>query len=250
MSERKVLTKRPEKIFLFDTVVNYQGVLGAAMTGDIYYWIAKGYNPWKCAEDYAEMFYVNEKTIRRKLRTLFEEQGYFHRKRTRMNSGWLGAYEYSHVNSHNSNALKELYTKLLTNNSPDHDFGEFDGCGNDYKEIPSFQILTIDSIDTTQDIKSAYLLCRISWAQSARGQTELYFRSNAHFEYWSNLGRGTAYRHLQKLRQLGVVTYNYSGSQFVVRASEDDPTVIYMESYMMDKQEVRAEALRDAICSN
>lgn len=242
-SNRKTLTTRPEKIFLLDQVVQNFGVLEAAIVGDLYFWIAKGSKPWRLVEDYSELFMLNEKTIREKMKVMFEQHQLFYRKRTRMNEGYLGAYQYWAGKSGNSQTLLSIYVDLLNNEHHTNDFGRFE---EGYSEIPAFQMLTTEAIEQTGNVKSAYLLCRLAWAQSANCQKELYFNSKRHFTAWTNLGSRTAYRHLVKLRQLEALTIKEEKNCLSVSVNQENSTLEYMESYQWSKAVLREEMLREA----
>lgn len=241
----RVLTRRPEKIFLLDQVVEYQGVLDAAITGDLYYWIAKGMKPWRRVEDYEELFLVNEKTIRSRMKGLFEDNEYFYRERSRMKKGYLGAYQFSAANSSNSKALVKIYESILTNSDIGKDFGGFDVYVNEYKEVPRFQILQVDAIQQTGDIKLAYVLCRIAWGQTSKGQSGLLFNSKAHLGTYLHMTPKTAFRLVQRLQKQGFIYVSEQPGQLKIGALDCD-ALSYIENYMAEKDEIRRAALMDA----
>lgn len=235
---------RPEKLFLLDQVVEKFSVLEAAITADLFYWIFKVEKPWKVVSDYAGWFGVNEKTIRRNIINLADAKC-FKVNRTRMRSGSFGANQFSKSNSGNSKVLYDLYASLFNNNFDSKDFGEFTPDESDYKECPRFQILFVDSIDEVEDIKAAYLLDRICWAMIARGQSELYFSSEAHFSRWANLDRKTSKRKLDHLRQKGMANYGQYGNRLVVSASEECSAFARFSYFMEEKEECRKVGIVD-----
>ncbi|WP_370243700.1 hypothetical protein [Marisediminitalea sp.] len=236
---------RPVKVFLLDQVVENLSVLDAAIVGDLYYWIAKDLNPWRNADDYAKFFKVNEKTVRSRLQLLSDHHKYFKRRRTRMKSGYLGAYEYSACQNSNSVALKGIYKRLLEKCSSLSDFGKFDPEWSEVQEIPEFQVLTLSSIESCGDIKSAYLLCRLAWGQAVHEQGELCFRSIKHFEKWSNLGERTAQRHLEKLEAKGFATSSKVGSDFMVSVYQSNSDVLDIEDFLNNVQQNRFDSIME-----
>ena len=242
MPKDKMSTVCPEKIFLCNQVIELNGLLDAAIVGDLFYWLAKGEQPWRKAEDYAEMFKVDAKTILRHFDRLTDELKYLSRKRTRLNNGKYGAYRFSDNQTKSSKALLSIYKGILQNSDIANDFGEFNQEEPEYKEVPSIQLLHIGSIADLKCYKSSYLLGRLCWAEVARGQEELFFASKSHFASWSGLQRKTAIRVLDKLKLKGVIDYVCSDESLIVRThrcSLHD----FFTSYMDEKQEVRKENL-------
>lgn len=244
MSKNKMSTVCPEKIFLCNQVIELSGLLDAAIIGDLFYWLAKGEKPWRRAEDYAEMFKVNVKTILRHFDRLADELKYISRKRTRLNNGKYGAYSFSVNKTASSKALLSIYQSILQNSDIANDFGEFNHEEPEYREVPSIQLLHIGSITVLDCYKSSYLLGRLCWAEIARGQDELHFFSKAHFASWSGLQRNTALRVLDKLRSKGVVDFGCTNESFIVRTRSCRLQNFFI-SYMEGKQEVRVERVSD-----
>ena len=237
---------RPDKIFLLDQVVEKFSVLEAAIAGDLYYWIAKGEQPWRVVSDYSTWFEVNEKTIRLKIKNM-DSAKFFNVTRTRMRSGSYGANKFSKSNSNSSKALFNGYTSLLNNEFEGKDFGEFDPNEPSYKEIPRFQMLFLETIHEVGDLKAAYLLDRICWAMNTRGQSSLYFRSVSHFAEWSNLDRKTAQRKLEYLETAGLLESETTQTELVINAYEESPAFFRFSTYIEDKEEARHEGIRESI---
>lgn len=244
MSDHKMLTARPEKLFLNHQVIEHNGVLTAAIVGDLFYWLAKGAKPWRLARDYAELFNVNEKTIRLHFDKLVDELNYISRARTRMGDGKLGAYQFKANSKADSKALLSIYKSILNNSNIKGDFGEFDPNCPDYKEIPTTQLLLMSTVAETRCIKSAYLLDRINWALVARYQDELCFRDKGHLSNWLGLPYKTAGRLLDRLTNLGMVSYEIKNDQLIV-ASYTNSSRDFFESYMSDKHESRSTAVAE-----
>jgi hypothetical protein len=236
---------RPEKIFLFDQVVQKFGVLEAAITADLYYWIFKVEKPWKVVSDYAGWFGVNEKTVRININKLASNK-FFKMSRTRMRSGSYGANQFTKSNSINSKALFNLYVSLFNNGFDSGDFGEFDPNEPDYKENPKFQLLFMDTIKEAADIKAAYLLDRISWALNARCQDSLYFSSKSHFARWSNMDRKTSERKLTYLEQKGLIEFEFINNQLVVYTYEESSHFTRFSEFMEEKEEARKSGIIEA----
>lgn len=240
----KAASTRPDKIFLLDKIVQEHSVLDAAIAGELYYWIAKGEKPWRIVSDYAQWFNVNEKTIRLNIQNLGLDK-FFKITRTRMRSGSFGANQFSTTQSCNGKALNGLYISLLNNNFDSKDFGEFDPDEPNYKEIPRFQLLYLDTIKEVGDLKAAYLLDRICWASNARRSDSLYFRSKAHFARWSNMDRKTAIRKLNFLEENGQLECDEIHAQLVVRVYEVSPAFSRFCDFMENTSESRIEALNE-----
>lgn len=231
-------TKRPEKIFLCEQIIQNHSLLDAAIIGELYFWIAKFGKLWRRAEDYEELFHVNEKTIRNHLILLSEVSRYLDRKRPRLNNGGFGAYEFTSNNTKSSKALLAMYQGILNNSDIKNDFGAFDPSDTNYKEIPRTQLLLIASIEQTKCIKSAYLLDRLCWAMVSRGQNELYFSNKAHFARWSSIKYKTAFRIIERLKQLGLADFDYKSGQLVIWAN-DCSSLCFFIDYMEVKHEAR-----------
>ncbi|MED5236155.1 MAG: hypothetical protein VYD79_12880 [Pseudomonadota bacterium] len=242
MSNNKMSTVCPEKIFLCDQVIELSSLLDAAIIGDLFYWLAKGEKPWRKAEDYAEMFNVDAKTILRHFDRLTDELKYLSRRRTRLNNGKYGAYRFSDNQTKSSKALLSIYKGILQNSDIANDFGEFNQEEPEYKEVPSIQLLHIGSIAELKCYKSSYLLGRLCWAEIARGQEELFFASKSHFTNWTGLQRKTAIRVLDKLKGKGLIDYVCSDNSFIVRTNSCS-LHNFFTSYMDEKQEVRKEKI-------
>ena len=247
MADYQLATTRPEKIFLLDKVIQNNSIIDAAITGELYYWIAKGYKPWRKAEDYAEMFKVNEKTIRQHFSTLAgKEYRYLHKTRPRLDNGGFGAYQFSANKTHNSRVLQSVYTNILNNSSINHDYGEFDCDEPTYKEIPRIQLLHVPTVQRLQCIKSAYMLGRICWALVKRGQYELYFSDKAHLARWSSLRYRTAFRIIEKLAAMNEVYYCTTDNQLVVGVAESE-TQQYFSEYMEGMYDHRKQMLAEYV---
>lgn len=244
MAKDKVLTVCPEKIFLCNQVIEQSSLLDAAITGDLFYWLAKGDKPWRKAADYAQIFKVDSKTILRHFDHLTDDLKYLSRKRTRLENGKYGAYKFSANQTQNSKALLSIYKSILQNSDIEKDFGKFDQEVADYAEIPSIQLLHIGAVSELGCYKSAYLLGRFCWAEVARGQDALYFSNKNHVAKWAGLKRKTALRVLDKLKERGLITYSYSDAGFEV-ATYCGSLKEFFISYMDGKHEVRVEGIKD-----
>lgn len=235
---KQLSTTRPEKIFLCDRVIRNNSLLDAAIIGDLFYWIAKGKEPWRKAEDYEVLFHVNEKTIRRHFEIISQDLRYLNRSRPRLNNGGFGAYKFHANKTSSSRFLLSTYEGILLNSDIKHDYGDFDPYEPDYREIPDMQLLLVNSIEQTRNISAAYILDRICWALVVRGQDELYFSSKAHFAKWTSFKYKTALRTLDRLRALDIADFEHRGSQLVVWVNECN-SLAFFTSYMEEKHEAR-----------
>ena len=239
------LSTRPEKIFLLDQVVEKFSVLDAAIAGELYYWIAKGEQPWRVVSDYATWFLVNEKTIRLNIKNL-DAAKFFKVTRTRMRSGSYGANKFGKSNSGNSKALLNEYLALLNNNFESKDFGEFDPDEPAFKEIPKFQLLFIKTIQEVGDLKAAYIFDRICWALNTKCQESLYFRSLSHFAKWSNMDRKTAQRKLDYLAAHKHVETEMTQGRLTVTAYEESLAYCRFSNFIEEKEEARKDGIMEA----
>jgi len=240
---KKVRSTRPTKIFLLEQIIKSSGLLNAAMIGDLYYWICKGESPWRNAHDFADWFHVSDQAILNHSKELSERLQYLSRNRTRMKKGHRGAYSYCANKTPSSKNLTDIYANILSNASINRDFGEFDPNCDEYKEIPTVQLLLIDTIELVGCYKQAYILDRISWALVAREQEQLFFRSKQHFDEWASLGDKTGQRLLKKLNDNGFTFTEECNGQFLVSARQDTSSYEFFTSYMADKAESRKEAI-------
>jgi hypothetical protein len=235
----------PDKIFLLDQVVEKFSVLDAAIAGELYYWIAKGEQPWRVVSDYATWFLVNEKTIRLNIKNL-DAKKFFKVTRTRMRSGSYGANKFSKSNSGNSKALVGMYVSLLNNNFESKDFGEFDPNEPEYRETPKFQILFLKTIQEVGDLKAAYILDRICWAFNCYCEESRGFNSMTHFARWANLDRKTAERKLRFLEKNGFLESKESGGNLVITVFEVSPAYSRFANYQEEKAESRKNGISEA----
>jgi DNA-binding transcriptional regulator YhcF (GntR family) len=229
---------RPEKIFLLDQVVQKFGVLPAVITGELYFWIAKGEPFWRVVSDYETWFKVNEKTIRRNIKSLDDAQ-FFKMTRTRMKSGSYGANLFKKSNSSNSKALFNLYVSLFNNGFDSGDFGEFVPDEPEYKESPKFQMLFLRTIEQVEDLKAAYVLDRLCWAFSSKGESTRGFYSKSHFAKWANLDRNTAKRKLAYLEVNGFLETKEKGEMLFITIDELSEAYCRFSDYQEEKYESR-----------
>jgi hypothetical protein len=181
----------PPKIFILDQLVQIQGVLGAALIGEIYFWIAKAElqqnkNPWKLNCNYASWFNKHERTIGRKLERL-HSIGWLDRKRSRHPKGYLWGYTYTKANNQNSDIILNYYKSFIKNEFVTNDHGNFDPNDTDAKENPTFQMLHTSSIAELGDLDEAYVLDRLSWIFHSREDTQLSYRSYNHLSSALNM---------------------------------------------------------------
>lgn len=234
---------RPEKIFMLDQVVQGYGILQAAITGELYFWIAKNNKPWRVMSDYAQWFGVSEKTIRRNVDNLVAEK-FFRKSRTRLGQGQFGANQFTKLSSNNSETLVAYYQSLIANTFDSNDFGDYDHDGSEYRDIPEFQMLFIDTIHEVGDIKAAYLLDRICWGGNANAGA-MAFRSDPHFARWANMDRKTAERKLKQLQRQNLVMTATKSNHLFVQANQSSRAFERHQDFMTNKEELRSAGILD-----
>jgi hypothetical protein len=154
-------SSRPTNLFLLTQCVELFGVLDAAILADLYYWIAKGDEPWRKAQEHADLFDVNEKTIRIHSKDLSDKHKCLGRKISILKSGKQGACKYFSTKSENSKSLKAQYIALFNQGFKKTDFGK--ALDQEVIEVPNFITLPVAFIERLKDINLAYLLARLYW---------------------------------------------------------------------------------------
>ncbi|MDO6691803.1 hypothetical protein Q4574_00845 [Aliiglaciecola sp. 3_MG-2023] len=236
---------RPENIFLLTRCVEIFGILDAAILADLYYWIAQGKEPWRKAQEHADLFAVNEKTIRAHSKYLAEKHKCFGRRISMLKNGKQGACKYFPTKSENSKALKEQYYALFNNGFKKTDFGKF--MAEEVIEVPKYITLPIAFIERLKNINLAYLLARLYWITFSENPDPVFrFRSQAKLARAMLLNRTTLLRYLNLLEDYKYLTHSDQANGIVISINTDSDLYEILSDWIVDNQEARVELIMES----
>jgi hypothetical protein len=243
---RRKIQQAPPKIFLLDQIVEKQGVLSAALIGDLYFWIAKeeleqNSSPWKVNCDYAFWFNKHEKTIARNLEKL-HSIGWLSRERGRHPKGYLWGYNYTKAKTENSNIILNLYKSFIKNEFKSNDHGEFDPNDANAKQNPKYQMLHTSTITELQNLDQAYVLDRLCWIFHSREDTQLSYRSYNHLSGALNMKPKKVISIIDTLERKKLLnTWEDRQGYRIIDLDEDVNAYNRMNDYIYDHIEKRKE---------
>jgi hypothetical protein len=240
--KKQAESSRPKNIFLLTQCVENFGVLDAAILADLYYWIAKGDEPWRKAQTHADLFAVNEKTIRTHSKDLAVKRECFGRRISMLNNGKQGACKYFPTKAKNSKILKEQYTALFNQGFKKTDFGEF--MGNEVKEAPDFITLPVAYIERLKNINLAYLLARLYWITFSESPSLTFrFNSQNKLSKVMMINRTTLMRYLDFLQLHGYLSHVTQSNGITICINDDSELYEQMSVWISKNQEAREEAI-------
>jgi hypothetical protein len=239
--KRRVTSARPTNLFLLTQCVELFGVLDAAILADLFYWIAQGDEPWRKAQEHADLFAVNEKTIRLHSINLAVEHGCYGRRDSMLKNGKKGACKYFAIKTGNSKALKDQYHALFNRGFKKTDFGEF--MAGEVTEVPKYITLPVAYIERLKDINLAYLLARLHWITFSEDPSPVFrFSSQNKLAKAMLLNRTTLMRYLDLLQVYKHLTHTEHDNGIVISINQDSDLYELMNDWIGEKQELR-EAL-------
>tara|TARA_R110001583_G_scaffold31348_2_gene107273 strand:+ start:1275 stop:2033 length:759 start_codon:yes stop_codon:yes gene_type:complete len=242
--ERRATSARPTNLFLLTQCVELFGVLDAAILAELYYWIAKGDEPWRKAQEHADLFSVNEKTIRRHSIDLAKKHQCFGRRDSMLKNGKKGACKYFAKKGGNSKALKEQYQALFNRGFNKTDFGEC--MTGEVVEVQRFVTLPVAFIERLKDIEQAYLLARLYWITfSENPSLEFRFSSQNRLAKAMFMNRTTLMRYLDLLQEKNYLEHSCSTSGIVILINGEADLYELMDIWVSEKQELREELIRE-----
>jgi hypothetical protein len=235
-------SSRPTNLFLLTQCVESFGVLDAAILADLYYWIAKGDEPWRKAQEHADLFAVNEKTIRNHSKDLAVKRECFGRRISMLKNGKQGACKYFPTKSGNSKSLKEQYIALFNQGFKKTDFGKV--LEQEVIEVPKFITLPVAFIERLKDINLAYLLARLYWITFSENPNPIFrFSSQNKLAKTMLLNRTTLKRYLDFLQKNYYLTHTLQSNGIVITINQDSDLYELLNDWIYRNQETRDDMI-------
>ena len=240
--KKRATSARPTNLFLLTQCVELFGVLDAAILAELYYWIAQGDEPWRKAQEHADLFAVNEKTIRRHSIDLANKHQCFGRRDSMLKNGKKGACKYFAKKSGNSKALKEQYQALFNRGFKKTDFGEY--MAGEVIEVQRYVTLPVAYIERLKDIELAYLLARLYWVTfSENPSLEFRFSSQNKLAKAMFMNRTTLMRNLDLLQEYGYLKHYGRTNGIIIHINGEADLYELMNVWITEKQELREELI-------
>jgi hypothetical protein len=240
--KKQAKSSRPKNIFLLTQCVKLFGVLDAAILADLYYWIAKGDEPWRKAQEHADLFAVNEKTIRTHSKDLAVKHKCLGRKISMLKNGKQGACKYFPTKSKSSQALKAQYIALFNQGFKKTDFGK--ALEEEVKEVPDFITLPVAYIERLKDINLAYLLARLYWITFSENPSLTFrFKSQNKLSKVMMINRTTLMRYLDFLQQNGYLSHTTQSNGITICINDDSDLYELLSDWIYRNQVAREDMI-------
>lgn len=198
-TKTKAQANTPDRLFLYGGLVSRFGLVQAAIISDLYFWFAKGVQPWRTYQNWADWLSVSTKTIARQVEQLANKAEVVNRTRTRLKGGGLGAYQFSLANSEESKYIYKLYSELTTNKHSTNDLGSLDG---ECIGAPSYQMVYVESISRLGGLELAYVVNCLAWSSANYID---HYSSVSYLATRFSLNRKSLTRYLAKLEALNLI---------------------------------------------
>jgi hypothetical protein len=235
-------SSRPINLFLLTQCVKLFGVLDAAILADLYYWIAKGDEPWRKAQEHADLFAVNEKTIRIHSKDLSDKYKCLGRKISMLKNGKQGACKYFPTKSENSKSLKAQYVALFNQGFKKTDFGKV--LEQEVIEVPNFITLPVAFIERLKDINLAYLLVRLYWITFSENPNPVFrFSSQNKLAKAMLLNRSTLIRYLDFLQKYDYLTHTLQNNGIEITINQDSDLYELLNDWIYRNQVTREDMI-------